>query len=151
MVTPPAAVESRPFAFRRAPCHIKLMKRKLLAMMLLAAGAVFSQISIGIRIGPPPPVRVLRVRPVAPGPGYFWVDGYWYPVGNHYKWHNGYWTLPPYPGARWVMPHHDGDRFFDGYWEGDRGRRDHDHHWDRDKHRRDKDRDDRDHDRGDRH
>jgi hypothetical protein len=31
-----------------------------------------------------------------------------------------------------VAPHHDGERFFDGYWDGDHGRRDHDHKWDRD-------------------
>jgi hypothetical protein len=108
------------------------MKTKLLAVVLLAAGSVFAQVSIGIRIGPPPPPRVIRVRPVAPGPDFVWVDGYWYAVGNHYKWHAGYWTRVPYAGARWVVPHHDGERFFAGYWEGDRGRFEHDHHWDRD-------------------
>jgi hypothetical protein len=30
-----------------------------------------------------------------------------------------------------VRPHHDGTQFFEGYWEGDRGRIAHDHHWDR--------------------
>ncbi len=20
-----------------------------------------------------------------------WVGGYWYPVGGHYRWHDGYW------------------------------------------------------------
>jgi len=108
------------------------MKTKLLAAALLAAGSIFAQISVGIRIGPPPPPRVLRVRPVAPGPGYVWLDGYWYAVGGHYKWHAGYWTRPPYEGARWVGPHHDGERFFDGYWEGEHGRIEHDHRWDRD-------------------
>lgn len=108
------------------------MKTKLLAVALLAAGSVFAQISIGIRIGPPPPPRVLRVRPVAPGLDFVWLDGYWYAVGNHYKWHAGYWTRAPYLGARWVVPHHDGERFFAGYWDGDRGRLEHDHHWDRD-------------------
>ena len=47
------------------------MKKKLLACALLIIGSVFGgQISIGVRIGPPPPPRVI-VRPVAPGPGYF--------------------------------------------------------------------------------
>lgn len=123
------------------------MKKKLLACALLIIGSVFGgQISIGVRIGPPPPPRVI-VRPVAPGPGFFWVEGYWYPVGGHYRWHDGYWTRPPYAGAHWVGPRHDGERFFEGYWDGDRGRREHDHRWDRD-HDRDFDRDhDRDHDR----
>jgi hypothetical protein len=109
------------------------MKKLLLALLLLAAGSTFAQISVGIRIGPPPPPRVIRVQPHSPGPGYFWVDGYWYAVGNRYKWHDGYWTRPPYEG--WMAPHHDGERFFEGYWEGDRGRRDHDHRYDRDRNR----------------
>ncbi|HYW46266.1 MAG TPA: YXWGXW repeat-containing protein [Bryobacteraceae bacterium] len=108
------------------------MRTKLLAVALLAAGSIFAQISVGIRIGPPPPPRVVRVRPVAPGPGYVWLDGYWYAVGSRYRWHAGYWTRPPYEGARWVVPHHDGERFFAGYWDGDHGRLEHDHHWDRD-------------------
>jgi hypothetical protein len=119
------------------------MKGKLLALILLAGGVAFGQISIGIRIGAPPPPRVVRVVPTRPGPEFIWVEGYWYPVGNHYKWHGGYWTRPPYAGARWVGPRHDGERFFDGYWEGDRGRFEHDHHWDRDRDRDYRDRDDR--------
>jgi hypothetical protein len=126
------------------------MKKKLLAIALMAVGSVLAQVSIGVRIGSPPPPRVV-VRPVAPGPEYVWVDGYWYPVGNRYRWHDGYWTRPPYPASRWVAPRHDGERFYEGYWDGDRGRREHDHRWDRDRDRdfgRDRDRDrDRDHDR----
>ena len=112
-----------------------MMKTKLLAIALLAAGWMFAQVSIGIRIGPPPPPRVLAVRPVAPGPGFVWIEGYWYVVGSRYRWHAGYWTRPPYEGARWVVPHHDGERFFAGYWDGAHGRIEHDHHWDRDRDR----------------
>ncbi len=112
------------------------MKTKLIALTLLAGGAVFGQVSIGIQIGPPPPPRVVSVVQVRPGPEFVWVEGYWYPVGHKYKWHDGYWTRPPYAGARWIPPRHDGARFYEGYWEGERGRRDHDHRWDR-KHDRD--------------
>jgi len=103
----------------------------LLAMFLVAGSAFGGQVSLGITIGAPPPPRVVRVLPPSPGPDYVWVGGYWYPVGGHYHWHAGYWTRPPYVGARWVAPHHDGRQFFAGYWEGDRGRVEHDHHWDR--------------------
>lgn len=118
--------------------------KTLVFLFALAAGALVlsAQISIGIRIGPPPPPRVVRVLPPNPGPDFMWVEGYWFPVGNHYKWHDGYWTRAPYPGARWVAPRHDGERFFEGYWEGERGRMAHDHHWDHDR-----DRDHREHDR----
>ena len=121
------------------------MKKFILALTLLGAGTVFgADISIGIRIGPPPGPRIIRVRPVAPGPGFFWVEGYWYPVENRYRWHDGYWTRPPYEGAVWVGPRHDGERFFEGYWSGERGRFEHDHRWDRERDRRDHDRRDRD-------
>jgi hypothetical protein len=117
------------------------MKSKLLVIMVLAAGSAAAQLSVGIRIGAPPPARVVRTQPRSPGEGYSWIAGYWYPAGNRYKWHDGYWTRPSYPGARWVAPHHDGQRYYDGYWEGDRGQLGHDHHWDRGRdHKRDYDR-----------
>jgi hypothetical protein len=121
----------------------RFTKGMLVAAMLLGGvSALAAQISIGVRIGPPPPPRVVRIVPDRPGPEFIWIEGYWYPVGNHYKWHQGYWSRPPYEGARWVGPHHDGERFYEGYWEGERGRVGHDHRWDRDH-----DRDFRDHDR----
>lgn len=136
----------------------------LLLVLALLVGFVtppaHGQISIGIQIGAPPPPRVIAVVPTSPGRDFVWVDGYWYPVGHHYKWHQGYWTRPPYEGARWIAPHHDGERYFAGYWDGGHGRREHDHHWDRgrdrdyhhdrDDHHDHHDRDDH-HDRGDHH
>lgn len=120
--------------------------RGLVCKILLAAALLFAavpasraQVSVGIQIGAPPPPRVLAVIPATPGPDFVWVEGYWYPSGRHYKWHSGYWTRPPYAGARWVAPHHDGERYFAGYWDGDHGRLEHDHHWDHD-HDRDRDR-----------
>ena len=125
--------------------RVPLMINTLLTLPLLCGGILFAQISVGIEIGAPPPARIVPVRPIAPGPGFFWIEGYWYPVGHHYKWHEGYWTRPAYPGAVWVVPRHDGQRYYEGYWEGERGRLAHDHRWDHDR-ERDHDRD-RDHDR----
>ena len=105
------------------------------AMLLGAAPTGHAQVSIGIRIGPPPAPRALYARPVRPGPDYFWVDGYWYPAGGHYRWHQGYWTRPPYDGARWIGPRYEGGQFYNGYWEGSRGRVEHNHGWDRDRDR----------------
>lgn len=109
------------------------MRTAFLAAMLLTGGLVFGgQISLGIRIGPPPAPRVVRVMPAQPGPDFMFVQGYWYPDGKHYKWHAGYWTRPPYAGARWVAPHHDGQMYFNGYWDTDHGRIEHDHKSDAD-------------------
>ena len=115
----------------------KLLGSALLTAMLLTGGTAFGQISLGVRIGPPPAPRVLRVVPRRPGPDYVWVEGYWYPKasGRGYSWHQGYWTLPPYFGARWIPPRYDGNMFYNGYWEGGRGRMDHDHRSDRDRNR----------------
>ena len=99
----------------------------LIAVLLVTASAIHAQVSVGIVIGTPPPPRVALVISAQPAPECVWVDGYWYPVGKHYKWHVGYWTRPPYEGARWVAPHHNGERYYMGYWEGDRGRIEHDH------------------------
>src|SRR5579872_2634419 len=108
----------------------------LLFLTLLTIGPpANAQVSFGITIGPPPAPRVVRVQPPRPGPEFTWIDGYWYPVGHRYRWHAGYWTRPPYVGAHWIAPRHDGKAFFAGYWDGDRGRFEHDHRWDRDKDR----------------
>jgi hypothetical protein len=107
------------------------MKTKLLVILLLVSSAALAQLSVGIRIGAPPPVRVVRIQPRSPGADYLWVKGYWYPVNNRYTWHEGYWTRPAYSGAHWVEPRHDGERFFNGYWDGERGQVAHDHRWDR--------------------
>src|SRR5579863_3377641 len=105
-----------------------MIRTTFLAALMLAGGSLLgAQVSIGIRIGPPPPPRIVRVLPARPGPDFVWVDGYWYPVGRRYRWHAGYWTRPPYPGARWLPPRHDGGEYYAGYWEGDRGRVEQDH------------------------
>lgn len=112
------------------------MQTRLLLIVLLATGLLLSaDVSIGIAIGPPPPPRVVGVLPPSPGPEFMWVPGYWCPEGRKYKWHDGYWSRPPYSGASWVAPHHDGGRYYEGYWEGNRGRVRHDHRWDHDRDR----------------
>jgi hypothetical protein len=115
--------------------------KKLMTLMLLAGCSVFGQFSVGISIGAPPPARVVRVRPNSPGPGYNWVEGYWYPSNNRYMWHNGYYSRPPYQGAIWVGPRYESHQYYQGYWSGGDRQFQHDHHWDKDKKNRDYDRD----------
>ena len=113
----------------------KLLQTLAISAVFLAPGSLaHAQISFGIHIGEPPAPRVYRVPP-APGPGYEYVEGYWYPNGSRYAWHNGYWTRPPYEGAYWVAPYHVGGQYYSGRWEGSRGIINHDHRWDRSKQR----------------
>jgi hypothetical protein len=114
-----------------------LLKTAALSAILLAGVSTKAQVSIGIQIGAPPPPRAVVVMPAQPDPDFVWVGGYWYPVAGHYRWHEGYWSRPPYGGARWIAPRHEGGRYYGGYWDGPRGRFDHDHHWDRDRKVRD--------------
>lgn len=84
------------------------MKKAVLAMMVLA-GSVFAgpRFSVGIGFGAP---AVVVARPVCPGPGYLWVDGYYGPTGI---WVPGFWRAPVVAvtvGPRFVGPHY----FVDG-------------------------------------
>ena len=102
----------------------------LSALLVGTASVAQAQVNFGIRIGQPPAPRAYRVPP-QPGPDYIWIEGYQYPQGSHYVWHNGYWTRPPYAGAYWVEPYYDGGQYFGGRWEGRRGNVAHNHRWDR--------------------
>ena len=49
----------------------RIVKNKLSVLMLLAGGTLFAQVSIGIRIGAPPPPRVIRVSREVRAPDIF--------------------------------------------------------------------------------
>jgi hypothetical protein len=100
------------------------------ALLLVPASAAHAQVSFGIRIGEPPAPRAYRVPP-RPNATAEWVEGYQYPQGSSYKWHDGYWTQPPYAGAYWAAPYHSGGQYYAGQWEGNRGNVAHDHRTDR--------------------
>jgi hypothetical protein len=87
--------------------------KKAMAVMMLLAGGVFAapRVTVGIGFGVPAPVAV--VRPVCPGPGYAWVDGYYAPNG---VWVAGYWAPPAVVRVAPRFEHHE--RFehrFEGY------------------------------------
>jgi hypothetical protein len=103
------------------------------ALIVASSAAANAQVSVGIQIGTPPPPHAYRV-PARPGPDYVWVEGYQYPVNGKYRWHDGYWTRPPYQGAYWVAPYHSGGRYYEGRWEGDHNVN-HNHKWDKSKDR----------------
>jgi hypothetical protein len=99
------------------------MKSNLLAVLLLAGGSLFAApaVVVGVGVGVPapvyaPPAPRVAVVPAAPGPGYAWVGGYWYPNGARWAWRAGYWGRRPYARAYWVAPRYYGHRYYRGYW-----------------------------------
>jgi hypothetical protein len=72
----------------------------LLFILLFNSGCGPS--AIAVRERPAPPVYV---RPMAPSPAYFWVDGDWVRHGNGYVYRKGYWVKPR-PGRRNYVPGH---------------------------------------------
>ena len=87
------------------------------ALLLAPASVAQAQVTFGVHIGEPPAPRAYHV-PRQTGPEYAWVEGYWYPQGNHYKWRDGHWARPPYPGAYWVEPYHVRGQYYAGHWDG---------------------------------
>ena len=99
-----------------------LMSSAALALLIGAGSVAHAQVSIGVAIGRPPAPRAYVVA-AQPGPEFVWVEGYWFPQGKHYRWHDGYWTRPPYGGAYWVQPYYYRGHYVAGYWEGRRDER----------------------------
>lgn len=87
---------------------------------LTVTPAAQAQVNIGITIGTPPPPLRYEVRPVYPGDGYAWQDGYWVPYGGRYRWRRGIWVRQPYSDAYYVRPYYahedDGYRYRPGHW-----------------------------------
>jgi hypothetical protein len=106
----------------------------LAALFVVPAATANAQVSFGITIGNPPPPRAYRVPP-RPGPDYVWVEGYQYPQNGKYRWHDGYWTRPPFQGAYWVEPYYYRGQYYAGRWEDGRRSMNHDHRWDGNKDR----------------
>src|SRR5215470_5762738 len=63
------------------------------ALVVGFASAAHAQVSVGVRIGPPPAPRAYRVPPRA-APDREWVEGHWTRQGSHYRWHDGTWARP---------------------------------------------------------
>lgn len=102
------------------------MKCKFLTLLLLAGGSLFAgpRVFFGFGVGPayggyyaaPPPAVYAYAAPVAPYPGYVFVNGYWNFVGGRYLWQRGYYARPPFAGAYWYGPRYYGGRYYSGYW-----------------------------------
>lgn len=71
-----------------------------------------------VMVAPPPPQ--IEVIGVSPGPGFFWIGGYWNWVGGRHVWTHGRWESHR-PGYYWAPHqwHQQGNawRLEHGHWE----------------------------------
>ena len=72
------------------------MKKKLLVGLLMAGSSMFAEthVSIGIGSGGYGNGYNGYYAQPRPGPGYNWVNGYWYQAGPRRLWREGYWAPP---------------------------------------------------------
>ena len=95
----------------------KLISTFCLTTLLLTGAASAAQVSFGVRIGPPPQPRAVRVVPRQPAPGHVWVDGYWHTQRGKYVWRDGYWAKPAYRDSYWVAPWYENGHYHEGRWD----------------------------------
>jgi len=85
--------------------HNVLLACALGAGIFGAALPASAQVYGGVYIQTAPPSPIVETVPVAPGPGYFWVGGYWRWNGYRYAWVHGNYQYRPYAGAAWHAGH----------------------------------------------
>ena len=101
--------------------HFVVLLALLGAIALALPPASSAQIAVGVsvRLGPPP-LRVVAVQPLCPGPGYLWTPGYWAYGPAGYYWVDGVWVEPPAVGLLWTPGYWGWDggyyRWHGGYW-----------------------------------
>lgn len=102
-------------------------------LLTLAAGTSACAISppqVGVVVTPaavwapvPPPAPRFEAMPVAPGPNFFWVPGYWHWQGHHHHWIGGHWEAQRerhyWAPHRWDRDDHGRWRSSGGYWRRD--------------------------------
>jgi hypothetical protein len=95
--------------------------RSILLAVALGATAVTTalpaaaQVYGGVYVQTGPPAPIVESVPSAPGPGYYWVSGYWRWNGYRYVWVRGAYAYPPYAGAVW-RPGHWAHGPYGWYW-----------------------------------
>lgn len=101
--------------------HLVLVFALFAGLALTMPPASSAQIAVGVSVHVgPPPLRVVAVQPMCPGPGYLWTPGYWAYGDAGYYWVPGAWVMPPQPGLLWTPGYWgfaDGAYVFHrGYW-----------------------------------
>ncbi len=97
----------------------RVLARLLVVAALALPGSAALADSFTLRVGVAPPAPRVEVMTVAPSPGHFWANGYWWWNGHEHVWVGGHWVKAR-PGHVWVHEHwaHRGNEwfFYPGHW-----------------------------------
>jgi hypothetical protein len=97
-----------------------LLLLSLVGLLAMGMSACFYPAGYGVRVGFGPPAFRAEVALGSPGPGYYWVPGYYDWDGRGYAWIRGAWVVPPHPHALWVAPRYErrgrGYVYHRGHW-----------------------------------
>ncbi|PWU14444.1 MAG: hypothetical protein C5B50_17235 [Verrucomicrobia bacterium] len=90
--------------------YFKLLTASVLGTVLMSGCAAHHEHVVvapsgAVIVTERPPPAQHEVRPVAPGPNYFWVHGYWSYHNARWLWVPGQWEARPRPGVAWVSGH----------------------------------------------
>ena len=94
-----------------------MKKAALAALLAVAIILTVDCIAPWPRFGPPGPYAEVMIG--SPGPGYFWVGGYWGWSGGRYVWVRGHWSRNRvgrnWEAGRWER-HGDHFEYHRGFW-----------------------------------
>jgi hypothetical protein len=86
------------------------------AMLFIGSTQASAGVSVGIRIGTPPPPIVVEHRWGRPYPGAVWIAGHHELVNGAWVWVGGYYAYPPHRGAVWVPARYHHGYYYSGHW-----------------------------------
>ncbi len=92
----------------------------VVGLLIASLTACYYPVRGGVRVGFGPPEFRAEVALASPGPGYYWVPGYYDWNGGRYAWVAGSWARPPHERAVWVAPRYErrgrGWYYHRGFW-----------------------------------
>jgi len=89
-------MDLKTIAYKWRRTRVLALAAALVVAPALSSAATFVSVNFA-----PPPLPVYA-QPIAPGPDYMWIPGYWAWNGVGYYWVPGTWVLAPYVGALWT-------------------------------------------------
>ncbi len=86
------------------------------ALLFAGSNHASAQVGVVIRVGTPPPPRVVEHPWARPYRDAVWIDGHHEWINGRWVWVGGYYAYPPRRGAVWVGGYWRHGYWHQGYW-----------------------------------